>query len=67
MRLDEFYNPEDDQYDRRKKDDVRKPVLTLEKLNKLRRYRALKNLENIQYQELVSIMYRPSSGGEAGI
>ena len=39
MRLDEFYNPQKDRQATRKLDDTRKAKLTLEALNKLRKYK----------------------------
>lgn len=57
MRLDEFYNPEADEYSRRNEQDQRKPVLTLEQLNKLRKYRDIKQAEEAQRAEFVKQMY----------
>ena len=57
MRLDEFYNPQNDRSAKRDFDDTRKTKLTLETLNKLRKYRELKKQENIQQAEFASIMY----------
>ena len=55
MRLDEFYNPQNDRSPKRDFDDTRKTKLTLETLNKLRKYRELKKQENIQQAEFASI------------
>jgi len=57
MRLVEFYNPENDKSVPRDFDDTRKGRLTLEALNKLRKYRELKKAENIEQEEFASIMY----------
>lgn len=57
MRLDEFYNPEDDNVDSRQVDDTRKPVLTLEQLNKLRKIREIKRAEAIEHEKFVRVMY----------
>ena len=57
MRLVEFYNPEKDKQVPRDFDDTRKGRLTLEALNKLRKYRELKKAENIEQEEFASIMY----------
>jgi len=57
MRLDEFYNPEKDNKNAREFDDTRKGRLTLEALNKLRKYRELKKAENLEHEEFASIMY----------
>lgn len=61
MKLSEFYNPEQDQLDHRAPDDTRKSVLTLEELNKLRKYRAIKQSEEIEHDKFVRTMY---SAGE---
>jgi len=68
MRLDEFYNPEEDKFTRRKEDDTRKPILTLRSLNKLRKYRNVKKAEQKQQSDLASVMYaapaeEPAGGG----
>ena len=57
MRLDEFYSPEKDRSAKRDFDDTRKAKLTLETLNKLRKYRELKKRENLEQAEFASIMY----------
>ena len=57
MRLVEFYNPEKDNKNTREFDDTRKGRLTLEALNKLRKYRELKKAEMIEQEEFASIMY----------
>ena len=57
MRLVEFYNPEKDKQVPRDFDDTRKGRLTLEALNKLRKYRELKKAENLEHEEFASIMY----------
>jgi hypothetical protein len=64
MRLDEFYNPENDKFSSRKIDDSRKPTLTLGMLNKLRKVRDIKKAEQLEYNKFVSTMYSaPASGG----
>jgi hypothetical protein len=57
MRIDEFYNPEDDKVDSRAKGDTRKPTLTLEQLNKLRKIREIKKAEAIEHEKFVRVMY----------
>jgi hypothetical protein len=57
MRIDEFYNPENDKVDYRSTDDTRKPVLTLEQLNKLRKIREIKRAEEIEHGKFVRVMY----------
>jgi len=66
MRLDEFYNPEEDNYTRRKEDDTRKPVLTLRSINKLRKYRNVKKAEEKQQSDLASVMYAVPDEGAGG-
>lgn len=57
MRLNEFYEPQDDQSVSKNEGDTRKPIFTLEALNKLRKYRELKKSENIEKAKFASIMY----------
>ena len=52
MRLNEFYNPNDDRFTQRKETDVRKGKLTLKELNKLRKIRDIKQAEQIEHNEL---------------
>lgn len=65
MRLNEFYNPENDQYTKREIDDTRKSKLTLEQLNKLRKYRDIKKDEKEKHDKFVKTMYSapPAEGG----
>jgi hypothetical protein len=61
MRLNEFYEPENDQSVSKGPGDTRKPVFTLEALNKLRKYRELKKSENIEKAKFAAVMYaRPA-------
>lgn len=57
MRIDEFYNPENDKVDYRNIDDTRKPILTLAQLNKLRKIREIKRAEEIEHSKFVRVMY----------
>jgi len=67
MRLNEFYNPEEDKYQQRTVADTRKSKLTLEQLNKLRKYRDIKKSEKEQHDDFVQKMYAaPVEGGEGG-
>lgn len=66
MRLDEFYSPEDDAWQRRNKGDTRKPKLTLEQLNKLRKVREIKKAEEIEHDKFVRVMYATPTQ-EAGL
>ena len=64
MRLDEFYNPEQDEENHRAPDDTRKSVLTLEDLNKLRKYRDIKKAEQIEHDKFVRVMYAQPAGDQ---
>jgi len=66
MRFDELYNPEKDRSARRKIDDVRKTKLTLETLNKLRKYREIKKSEQIEQKKFASLMYAKQPQADAG-
>lgn len=67
MRLNEFYNPEEDKYTQQTVSDTRKSKMTLEQLNKLRKYRDIKKKEKEEHAKFVQQMYRaPSEGGDAG-
>lgn len=67
MRLNEFYNPEFDEYQKANSEQRRKPKMTLEQLNKLRKVRAIKRAEDIEHKKFVAIMYQqPSADGGAG-
>jgi hypothetical protein len=66
MRLTEFYNPENDTWQRRNKGDTRKPKLTLEQLNKLRKVREIKRAEEIEHNKFVRVMYAAPTQ-EAGL
>lgn len=57
MRLDEFYNPESDNFTKSEIVDLRKTKFTLEHLNKLRKVREIKEIENKEYEEFVKVMY----------
>ena len=65
MRLNEFYDPESDKATPRDWDDTRKGRLTLEALNKLRKYRELKKAEMIEQEEFASIMYAKAAQAPA--
>lgn len=67
MRLDEFYNPENDDYTHREEGDTRKSKLTLKDLNKLRKYRDIKNAEKIEHDKFVRVMYALPAGDATGL
>jgi len=65
MRLTEFYDPENDQFQQRSAEDTRKPKLTLEQLNKLRKYRDIKKAEQLEHDQFARVMYSQAAP-EAG-
>jgi len=71
MRLNEFYNPEFDEFQKRQEEDTRKSKLTLEQLGKLRKVREIKEDEKLKHDEFVKVMYKnpdPNAGvGGLGI
>lgn len=66
MRLNEFYSPEDDKFTKREIGDTRKPKLTLEQLNKLRKYRELKKAEDIEHRKFLKVMYNTAGQEDTG-
>jgi hypothetical protein len=66
MRSDEFlkenYNPEDDDFNNRKIDDVRRSRLTLKHINRLRKQREIHNAEHASRMSRVQKIYQTSSG-----
>lgn len=65
MRLNEFYDVENDKWEAREAEDTRKNKLTLEDLNKLRKYRDIKRQEEQEHDKFVRVMYAnpPAEGG----
>lgn len=66
MRLNEFYNPENDQLVKRDPEDTRKAKLTLEELNKLRKVRDIRNAEEIEHNKFVRTMYAQPVQSDSG-
>ena len=65
MKLNEFYTPEEDNSILRKPEDTRKPKLTLEILNKMRKVKEIKQAEDIEHKKFVKVMYKaPSDEGD---
>jgi len=64
--LNEYYDPELDEYSKAELGDTRRPRLTLRHLNKLRKVRELRKLEQATHKDFVKAMYGGSSeeGGE---
>ena len=71
MRADEiegaYYSPQDDKFTQAHLHDTRKPRLTLFQLNKLKKMRAAKALEDLVHADYLEIQYAPASeeGGPA--
>ena len=59
MRLNEFYNPEFDEFQKQHQDDTRKPKMTLETLGKLRKSRELQRAEELEHAKFQKVMYAP--------
>lgn len=60
-----YYDPTRDQLNAAKITDTRKPTLTLRALNRLKKMRALRRLEDLKRQDLFTIMYADPAA-EAG-
>lgn len=52
-----YYDPAEDRFNRRELSDTRKPIITLRHLNRLKKMRALKKLEQLQREDILGIMY----------
>lgn len=59
-------NTRDDAIQQYKKDDTRKPKITLRHLNKLRKKRELQKLELLQGNDKIEIVYGKGGGDEGG-
>ena len=55
--LKEYYDAEDDNYNNRQIDDVRKSRLTLKHINRLRKQREVHNIEHASRMERVKKIY----------
>ena len=67
MRLNEFYNPDNDNFVKIDKDDVRKKRLTLTELNKLRKIRDIKQAEQLEHNSFVRTMYSQPAQADVGL
>jgi hypothetical protein len=67
MRADEFeaayYSPQDDKFTQAHLRDDRTPRLTLVQLNKLKKMRAAKALEDLVHADHLAIQYMPAEEG----
>jgi hypothetical protein len=57
-----YYDPAQDKISGRDLGDTRKPKLTLRKINRLKKMRALDTLENLKKQDLLAVMYGQPEG-----
>ena len=55
--LKEYYDAEDDNYNNRQADDVRKSRLTLKHINRLRKQREVHNIEHASRMERIKKIY----------
>ena len=55
--LKEYYDAEDDNYNNRQADDVRKSRLTLKHINRLRKQREVHNIEHANRMERIKKIY----------
>lgn len=65
-----YYDPAEDDLSRAFISDTRKPKLTLRHLNRLKKIRATRELENAKKQELLDVMYSvqdEEGGGEGAL
>ncbi len=62
-----FYDPAEDKASKANLSDTRKPVLTLKHLNKLKKMRALRTLENLKREDLLAVMYAEPEGDAGGM
>jgi len=60
----QYYSPENDQYTQQQLRDTRKPKITLQHLNKLKKMRAARQLENLVRRDVLELLY--GAPGEEG-
>lgn len=67
MRAEEFdgryYSPEDDKFSQAHLHDDRRPRVTLVQLNKLKKMRAAKDLEDLVHADYLEMQYAPPAEG----
>ena len=61
-----YYSPEDDQLNRFKKTDTRKSKLTLRAVNKLKKIKATRRLEQLKRNDMLELIYGSGGGDEGG-
>lgn len=62
----QFSNPANDLIQQRQKHNSRKPTITLKSLNKLKKMRAAKDLENLMRNDFMQIIYGAPAEEGAG-
>jgi hypothetical protein len=63
-----YYDPADDKYNQIRLDDTRQPRVTLKHLNRLKKMRAARQLENLVRRDTLEIMYsQPDEGAAPGM
>lgn len=69
MRAEEFegayYTPADDKFTQAQLRDDRRPRITLVQLNKLKKMRAAKDLEDLVHADYLEMQYAPAEGAPA--
>lgn len=65
--LNEYYDIEDDNFSKSNIEDTRKNHLTLKHINKLRKRRAMHDLENQVHRERLQKIYGSSEGESGGL
>jgi hypothetical protein len=63
-----YFDPRQDEFEQRQLSDTRKPALSLFALNKLKKMRAARQLENLMRGDVLEIIYgAPAEGGPGGL
>lgn len=62
-----LYDPNQDELRKAHLDDTRKPSLTLRMINRLKKMRASKRVEQAKKQEFLGVMYGKPKGEDEGI
>lgn len=60
------YDPNEDKINNRSLGDTRKEKLTLRKVNRLKKMRALDRMENLKREDLLAVMYGEPEGDPMG-
>jgi len=60
------YDPREDEVDTQQMDDTRKPRLTLKDLNRLKKLRAFRKLEDLKRQDYLAVIYGQGDEDDEG-